>query len=134
MDMFLYGMNNKDEVADEKKKEDIKKSILSKTAKEYFDSAEDEFKKERYNSSIVLYFKALIALIDLYVFQNTGKTPSSHNDRFRTTQEKFPEVYDILDKDFPFYQDSYIQIITKELTEVVKNDAKIMAGKTRISL
>lgn len=54
----------------------------------------------------MLYFKALVALADLYIFNETGKTPSSHTDRFRISEEKFPEVYDLLDKDFPFYQDS----------------------------
>lgn len=117
---------------DEKTKE--KAGILVKTAKEYFNSAEDEFSKKRYNSAVVLYFKSLVALVDLFILQKTGDTPSSHNERFRITQENFPEVYDLLDKDFPFYQNSYFQIMSKELAEVVKNDAEIMAGKTEIKL
>ena len=48
--------------------------------------------------------------------------------------DKFPEVYDILDKDFPFYQNSYVQNISKELTEVVKEDAKLMAEKVEVKL
>lgn len=111
-----------------------KRDILIKSGKEYFYSAEDEFKKERYNSSVVLYFKALVSFSDLYVFQKTGDTPSSHNDRFRITKEKFPEVYDFLDKDFPFYQSSYVQIMNKELAEVIKEDAKVMAEKTQVKL
>jgi hypothetical protein len=111
-----------------------KGKILEKTAKEYFDSAKEEFNKARYNSSVVLYFKSLIALVDLFILQETGNTPSSHNERFRITQEKFPEVYELLDKDFPFYQNSYFQIMSKELAEVIKNDAEIMAGKTKIKL
>jgi len=43
-------------------------------------------------------------------------------------------VYDILDKDFPFYQQSYVQIMTKELAEVIKDDVQIMAKKTKIEL
>jgi hypothetical protein len=111
-----------------------KEEILIKTAKEYFSSAEDESKKQKYNSALVLYFKSLVSLADLYVFQKTGNTPSSHNDRFKITKEKFPEVYDLLDKDFPFYQSSYIQIMTKELSEVIKNDAELMAEKTKTKL
>ncbi|MBN2422175.1 hypothetical protein JXB41_03020 [Candidatus Woesearchaeota archaeon] len=68
------------------------------------------------------------------MFQKTGTTPSSHNDRFRKTETLFPEVYDLLDKDFPFYQDSYVQIMTKELAEAIKDDAKIMAKKTQVEL
>lgn len=111
-----------------------KENVLKKTAKEYFCSAEDEYKKERYNSAVVLYFKALVALIDIYIFQKTGNTPSSHTERFRITQNNFQDVYDLLDKDFPFYQDSYIHFMTKELAEVIKNDVKIMAEKTKAGL
>ncbi|MBU0930032.1 MAG: hypothetical protein KJ623_03085 [Nanoarchaeota archaeon] len=112
----------------------IKEEILEKTAREYFSSAEDEFEKERYNSAVVLYFKCLIALADIYILQNLNITPSSHTERFRIVQSRFPEIYNILDKDFPFYQESYIQIMTKELAEVIKNDAKFVAEKTRINL
>ncbi len=72
--------------------------------------------KERYNSAVVLYFKALVSFSDLYVLQKIGDTPSSHNDRFKITKEKFPEVYNLLDKDFPFYQSSYnerLKFLTK---------------------
>jgi len=111
-----------------------KKNILEQTAKEYFNAGEDELNKERYNSALVLFFKSLIALTDLYIFQNTNETPSSHRDRFSIAQTKFPEVYDLLDKDFPFYRDSYVQKISKELVEVIKDDAKLMAEKTKIKL
>lgn len=90
-----------------------KSEILKKTAREYFNAGEDEFKKERYNSSVVLFFKALVALVDLYILQEIGDTPSSHTERFRITQDKFSDVYDLLDKDFPFYQDSYVHIMSK---------------------
>ena len=112
----------------------MKKEILEKTAREYFSAAEDEFQKQRFNSAVVLYFKSLVALIDLYILQQTNKTPSSHNERFRVTEERFPEVYNLLDKDFPFYQQSYMQIMTKELAEVIKDDVQVMAKKTEIKL
>jgi len=111
-----------------------KEDILIKAAKEYFYSGNDEFNKGRYNSAVVLYFKALVSFSDLYVLQKTGNTPSSHNDRFKITEENFPEVYNLLDKDFPFYQSSYVQIMNKELAEVIKDDAKIMAEKTNNKL
>jgi uncharacterized protein (UPF0332 family) len=113
---------------------DEKQEILEKTAKEYFDSGQEEFKKKRYNSSVVLFFKSLVSLIDLFILQKTGGTPSSHEQRFRTTMKNFPEVYNLLDKDFPFYQDSYAQIMTKELAEVIQDDAKIMAERVKIKI
>lgn len=128
--IFLSGMNEENI----KKKNDIKVQILKQFAKEYFDSAEDEFNKQRYNSAVVLYFKSLVAFIDLYILQETNDTPSSHTERFRIVQQNFPDIYDLLDRDFPFYQNSYIQIMTKELVEVIKNDTKIMEEKIKIKL
>ncbi len=112
----------------------MKKEILEKTAKEYFESATDEYKKERYNSAVVLFFKALIATTDIYILQKTGKTPSSHTERFKTTKEKFPEIYIILDKNFPFYQDSYVQVMEKELAEVIRDDTISLAKKASIKI
>jgi|SRR3989344_9231260 len=133
---FLPGMENNEKINENK--ENItyneKAEILEKTAKEYFNSGKDEFNKERYNSSLVLFFKSLVALVDIYILQKTNQTPSSHTERFRITKQNFPEIYDLLDKDFPFYQDSYIQIIMKELAEVIKNDAETMAKKAKIAL
>ena len=113
---------------------DSKKEILEKNAKEYFSSGKEELKKSRYNSSVVLFFKALISLVDIYILKQTGKTPSSHANRFRTIQENFSDVYNIVDKDFPFYQNSYFQSMNREIAEVIKDDAKIMAEKTKIKL
>jgi len=80
----------------------MKFQILEKTAKEYFQSAEDELNKHRNNAAVVLYFKCLVALIDLYILQKTGITVSSHTKRFKLLKSKFPQIYNILDKDFPF--------------------------------
>lgn len=111
-----------------------KEEILQKTAKEYFSSVLEELKKQRYNSSVVLFFKSLVSLIDLFILQHTKSTPSSHTERFRITQEKFPEIYNLLDKDFPFYQDSYNLIMSKELAEVIKEDAEYLAQRTKVNL
>jgi hypothetical protein len=111
-----------------------KELILEKTAKEYFSSGKEEFNKKKYNSSVVLFFKSLVSLIDLYILQNTGNTPSSHKQRFKITIKNFPEIYNLLDKDFPFYQDSYVQIMNKELAEVIRDDAQVMAKKVKIKI
>jgi len=81
-------------------------------------------------------FQAVVVhrFFDIYIYQETGNTPSSHTDRFNILRKKFEEVYDLMDKDFPYYQDSYVQIMSKELAEVIKNDAKTMAEKTKIKL
>jgi len=111
-----------------------KKLILEKNAKEYFIEGKEALAKKRFNSASVLFFKTLVSLIDLYLLQKTGKAPSSHTERFIICKNKFPEVYDLLDKDFPFYQDSYVQTLSKEIAEVIKEDAETMAKKTEIKL
>lgn len=112
----------------------MKKDILEQTAREYYSSGCDEYVKERYNAAVVLFFKALVAYADLLLLQKTNHTPSSHNDRFRMAQKELPEIYDILDKDFPFYQNSYVQRLTKELAEVIRDDAQTLAKKAGITV
>lgn len=123
-----------DKNKDKKIEKDPKEEILEKAAKEYYASGEDELRKERFNAAVVLFFKSLIAFVDLLLYKNKGTTPSSHTERFRATQFHFPPVYDLIDKDFPFYQDSYIQIMNKELAEVIKEDARTVAEKASIIL
>ena len=62
--------------------------------------------------------------VDLFILRHEGFVPSSHTSRFRIVQEKYPELYDILDRDFPFYQDSYTNKMTKEAAEVLFEDAQ----------
>jgi|SRR3989344_7497264 len=112
----------------------MKEEILASTGKEYFEEGIASLNRGKYNSSIVLFFKALVSYTDLFILNQTGKTPSSHNQRFQITKDKFPEIYNILDKDFPFYQDSYGKVISKELAEVVRDDAKFVATKAGIKI
>ena len=115
-------------------KKSPKEIILEQTSKEYFQAGNEELGKNRNNSAVVLFFKSLVSLIDLYVYKKTGKTPSSHNDRFSITRNSFPHVYKILDKNFPFYQDSYNILMSKELAEVIKEDAERIAKEINLEL
>lgn len=111
-----------------------KEFILENTAKEYFQSGKEELGKGRNNSAVVLFFKSLVALADLFIFRNLGKTPSSHTERFSLAKNNFSELYLLLDKDFPFYQDSYNLLMSKELAEVIKDDAEKIAKEVGIKL
>lgn len=108
--------------------------VLRNCAREYFEAGKDEMGKGRYNPALVLFFKALVSCIDLFILRELGITPSSHGERFRIANENFHDVYEVIDKDFPFYQDSYTQMISKEIVEVIKTDAEIMAKKAGIEL
>jgi len=111
-----------------------KANILIVSAKEYFKIAEFSLKGGNYNSAVVLYFKSLVALCDLYILEKTGESPSSHTSRFRIAENSFSEIYGLLDKDFPFYQDSYNQKMDKELAEVIRDDAEFVAKKVKVDL
>ncbi|MDP7115661.1 MAG: hypothetical protein QF632_02950 [Candidatus Woesearchaeota archaeon] len=100
-----------------------KEKILSDNLKEYLGLAEEALKRDKFNSAVTLFFKAISAGADLFLLKKEGTVPSSHTNRFRILQEKYPELYDMLDKDFPFYQDSYTKKMDKEAAEVLKEDA-----------
>jgi hypothetical protein len=100
------------------------KEILIKNIKEYYKNAFNAENKEEYNSSVTLYFKAISALCDLYIFVKEGKIPSNHTERFRILELKYKEIYKIIDKDFPFYQDTYRTRLTKEVSLMFKDDTK----------
>ena len=112
----------------------MKEKILRESAKEYFDMGNIAYEKKSANSAVILYFKSLVALVDLYLLQKTQNTPSSHTQRFKITKEIYPKIYDILDKNFPFYQDSYTQKMSLELAEVIKDDIIVLSKKTNTTL
>lgn len=98
--------------------------ILEENFNEYFGLAEQAFKSKKYNSAVTLFFKAISAAVDLFILNKEGFVPSSHTERFRIVKDKYHEIYNILDKDFPFYQDSYTNRMDKEAAEVLKEDAQ----------
>tara|TARA_Y100000034_G_scaffold48575_1_gene59988 strand:+ start:2062 stop:2400 length:339 start_codon:yes stop_codon:yes gene_type:complete len=101
-----------------------KEKILIENFNEYFNLGLSAFKDAKYNSATTLFFKALVALCDLYILKKEGHVPSSHTNRFRILEEKFPKIYKIVDRDFPFYQDSYTHKMDKESAELLKEDAE----------
>lgn len=101
-----------------------KEKILNENITEYTESAEQALKLKKYNTSVTLFFKAICAVADLFILKKEGFVPSSHTNRFRIIQEKYGEVYEILDKDFPFYQDSYTKKMNAEAAGVLKNDLR----------
>lgn len=92
--------------------------VLIGNAKEYTKNALEAYKRREFNTAVTLLFKAISALSDLYIFKNEGRTPSSHKDRFRILESKYPAIYGIIDKDFPFYQDSYKAKLDKETSDI----------------
>lgn len=103
---------------------DEREEILVENFEEYYSFAVQAYDNVKYNAATTLFFKAIVALCDLYIFRKEGFVPSSHSNRFRILEDKFPDVYAIADKDFPFYQDSYTHKMDKETAELLKDDTE----------
>ena len=108
--------------------------VLLGNAREYWKNALLAEQNKEYNTSVTLFFKTLSALSDIYILRKEKQMPSSHANRFRILETKYPDIYRIIDKDFPFYQNSYFQSMSKEIAEAIKDDTKIMAKKAEIKL
>jgi hypothetical protein len=91
-------------------------------AKEYLEDADYLFNKSHYNSALNLYFKALVAICDYIILHGTGKLPRNHTERFRILQEKYPDIYIIVDFHFNNYRKAYLMRATKDWVEVLRND------------
>ena len=101
-----------------------KEKILKENFTEYYSLALESFEKKKYNCATTLFFKSMVTLIDLYILKKEGFIPSSHTDRFKILQEKYPELYKIADIDLPYYQDSYTKKMNKEAANLLKEDVE----------
>lgn len=111
-----------------------KEELLSKNIKDFYKSAERDMGEKRYNPAISSYFKALAILSDLVILTKEGFIPKNHAERFRILQHKHPEIYRVMDKDFPYYRDSYRIAMTRQTAEAIKNDTKRIAQKIGFKL
>ncbi|MBU3913362.1 MAG: hypothetical protein KKE50_04675 [Nanoarchaeota archaeon] len=97
---------------------------LIENINEFYNSAVKAEQENKYNVAVTLFFKASAVLADLYILKKEGKIPNSHSERFRILELRYSDIYKLLDKNFPFYQDSYRIKLNKEICEVLKNDAE----------
>lgn len=111
-----------------------KEDLLAKNIVEFYNEGNMAFKRKSYNSATSLFFKALAVLADWLILHKEKLIPKSHTERFRILEQRYPMVYQILDKDFPVYQDSYTIVLTKETAEVIKEDVKKVAEKIGFKL
>ena len=96
---------------------------------EYLRNGRNAYVKNENNTAITLFFKALVTICDIHILQKTGAIPSSHENRFSILEEKFSFLYEIMDRDFPYYRESYRTITKKDFVELVKNDAEYLIKK-----
>ena len=110
------------------------KELLLNNIKEFIKEAETAKQNNSFNSSVTLYFKAIAVLTDLFVLTKKGFIPNNHKERFEILKKDYPEVYNILDKDFPLYQQSYRVKLSKEYMDVLENDFRKLVEFTKIKI
>jgi len=100
--------------------------------KTLLNSASLVYRAGDYTSATVLYFKAFFGILDLIILRNRGIGPKSHTERFRILQKDFPHYYEILDKYFPIYQQTYVTKIEREICDEIKKQVTELAQEQGI--
>ncbi|MEK6855747.1 MAG: hypothetical protein AABX66_01165 [Nanoarchaeota archaeon] len=108
--------------------------ILIQNAREYYEIGLDAEKKKNYNSAITLYFKALAVFCDLLILKKIGKIPSSHSERFRILETLDKEIYELVDRDFTFYQNSYRARLGLDACSIIHDDVRRISEKIGIKI
>lgn len=108
--------------------------FLIENIKEFVREAKGAKLNQAHNSSVTLFFKALAVICDLYILRKEGFIPKNHTERFEILRTKYKEIYQILNKDFPVYQQSYRLKLEKEYSEVLEDDVKRLIKITRINI
>lgn len=94
---------------------------LKNTFLELYGSAELLIKQNRYKSAVILFSKALFALLDYNIFLKYNKVPKNHSDRFRILESRQPVLYGIVDNVWKEYTDTYSKPTDKEAVLMLKN-------------
>jgi uncharacterized protein (UPF0332 family) len=87
-------------------------------AMEFLDSAEDSFKKRRFNASASDFFKTIVVFCDYLVYKEIKRLPKNHADRFNLLEIYFKDIHKNVKLLFKIYTGSYNLRSTKE--DVIK--------------
>lgn len=104
--------------------DDNTKRIILKNFWEFYELANSAFKQKKFNGAVTLYYKALVELCDFSLVSKSGQLGVNHSERFRMLEKFNPELYQIADKLFRFYRDSYNKEISSAIATVVKENVE----------
>lgn len=102
---------------------DIEES-LKKNFKEFVQSGDDDLEKSRFNSAVSSYFKAIVVLCDLKIYEERRLLPKNHPERFNFLRIDFISVYQIINPLFNKYRDSYNLRLNKEDALLLKENVE----------
>ena len=94
---------------------------LKANIQEYIEVGEMAFKQGKYNSAIIMYFKAMVGICDYIIKRDLNLEPKNHGERFFILRRYYPDVYRIVDRFFSFYRDAYERRITKREAGELRN-------------
>ncbi len=98
-----------------------------KLFKEFLEGGLDEENKNRYNSAVSNYYKALTTLCSLIIYKENRKTSNSHQEVDIFLSVLFPEIREAIDGLYKNYTGSYQTLKTKEDCKEIKNGIKTVA-------
>lgn len=108
--------------------------FLIENIKEFVKEGKEAKLNKAYNSAVTLFFKALAVSTDLYILREEGFIPKNHTERFEILRSKYKEIYRILNKDFPVYQQSYRLKLDIQYCEVLEKDVEELIKITKIKI
>ncbi len=80
---------------------------LLKNAEDFFQSAEDNYKKKRFNPAVADLFKSIVILCDYIIYRDIKILPKNHNQRFSLLKDYFKDIYKNVSELFELYTNSY---------------------------
>jgi uncharacterized protein (UPF0332 family) len=92
---------------------------LWRNAEEFLASAEENTKRERYNAAVSDYFKTIVILCDVLLYQEWRILPKNHNERFDLLRQHAPDIHRKVSRLFKLYTQSYnLRSTAAEATQV----------------
>ena len=103
---------------------------LENTSIEEIKAAKLLQKEHMTKSALILYSKALFAVLDYLILKKYKKLPKNHSERFRILEAKEPKTYINVDKIWLKYTDSYskpadedsIRLFVETIKEIVQDE------------
>jgi len=111
----------------------MEEELLS-NAKKFWNSAELVYHEKDYTSATILYFKCFFVLLDYILLKTIQKTPQDHTERFRLLEQHLPGLYNVLDKYYPIYRDTYTIAIEKEKCDEIRKHVQYTFKRQKIPL
>jgi hypothetical protein len=105
------------------------RETLKKNAAEFYSSAMLVYGKGDTTSAFILGFKALLAIADYHLLVSGIGVPKDHTERFALLRKSSPELYNVVDRMFGFYRQSYSATVGKAVCDEVLLYAKSFAKK-----